>query len=188
MGQPINTVLVESTTSIAHEFYLSMLVDRVRRQVVIMASAAGGMDIEEVAEKEPDKIVTEFVDPAAGLQPFQIRRLGFAFGLNKAQLKQLGAIMQALYRAFTEKDLSMLELNPLVLTGEGDLLALDAKINIDDNALYRHADLEALNDSSQEDEKETRAQVLRSELHHVLMATLPAWLTAQDWPWAPWTS
>ena len=157
-GQPINTVLVECTTGIDREFYLSMLVDRGRRQIAIMASAAGGVNIEEVAEKEPDKIVTEFVDPAAGLQPYQVRRVGFTLGLNRAQLKQLNTILTNLYRLFCEKDLSLLELNPLVTSSEGNLMALDAKINVDDNALYRHPDLEELNDVSQEDEKETRAK------------------------------
>jgi succinyl-CoA synthetase beta subunit len=157
-GQPINTVLVEATTGIDRELYLSILVDRVRRQVAIMSSASGGMDIEEVAATEPEKIVTEFVDPAAGLQPYQIRRIGFALGLDSAQLKQLGSILRGLYRLFMDKDLSMLELNPLVVTDTGSLLALDAKINIDDNALYRHGDLADLHDASQEDEKEMRAK------------------------------
>jgi succinyl-CoA synthetase beta subunit len=157
-GQPIHTVLVEATSEIGDEFYLSMLVDRGRRQVAIMASAAGGMNIEEVAEKEPDRIVMEFVDPAAGLQPYQVRRVGFAFGLDGEQIKQLGRILEALFRLFMEKDLSLLELNPLVRTRSGELLALDAKINIDDNALYRHTDLAALNDTSQQDEKEVRAK------------------------------
>ena len=157
-GQPINTVLVESTTGIDREFYLSLLVERAHKRVAIMASAAGGMDIEEVAAEDPDKIVTEFVDPAAGLQPYQIRRVGFALGLGGAQMKQLGAILGNLYRLFTERDLSMLELNPLVATADGDLMALDAKINLDDSALYRHPELAALEDTSQEDEKETRAK------------------------------
>jgi len=157
-GQPIHTVLVEATSEIGDEFYLSMLVDRGRRQVAIMASAAGGMNIEEVAEKEPDRIVMEFVDPAAGLQLYQVRRVGFAFGLDGEQIRQLGRILQALFRLFMEKDLSLLELNPLVRTRSGELLALDAKINIDDNALYRHTDLAALNDTSQQDEKEVRAK------------------------------
>ncbi|MDH3314803.1 MAG: ADP-forming succinate--CoA ligase subunit beta [Gammaproteobacteria bacterium] len=157
-GQPVNTVLVEATTEIGDEFYLSMLVDRSRRQVAIMASAAGGMNIEEVAAKEPDKIVMEYIDPAAGLQPYQVRRVGFAFGLNSVQIKQLGTVLGGLFKMFMEKDLSLLELNPLVRTQSGDLLALDAKINIDDNALYRHPDLAAQNDTSQEDEKEIRAK------------------------------
>ncbi|MCP5149464.1 MAG: ADP-forming succinate--CoA ligase subunit beta [Ectothiorhodospiraceae bacterium] len=157
-GQPINEVLVETTTSIGRELYLSLLVDRARRQVAIMASAAGGMDIEEVAATEPEKIVTEFVDPAAGLQPYQCRRIGFALGLDGAQRKSMAQILTALYRLFCERDLSMLELNPLVVTGDGALLALDAKVNLDDNALYRHPELEKLADHSQEDEKEVKAK------------------------------
>ncbi|MFT5176084.1 MAG: succinyl-CoA synthetase beta subunit [Gammaproteobacteria bacterium] len=157
-GQPVNEVLVECTTSIGHEYYLSMLVDRAARQVAIIASAAGGMNIEEVAEKEPDKIVTVFIDPAAGLQAYQVRRIGFAFGLDPEQMKQLGTLLANLYQLFTENDLALLELNPLCTTGNGDLLALDAKITIDDNALYRHKDLEALRDESQEDAKEARAR------------------------------
>jgi succinyl-CoA synthetase beta subunit len=166
-GQPINEVLVECTTSIGHEYYLSMLVDRAARQVAIIASAAGGMNIEEVAEKEPAKIVTAFIDPAAGLQPNQVRRIGFAFGLDGAQMKQLGTILTALYRLFTENDLALLELNPLCTTGDGDLLALDAKITLDDNALYRHQELETLRDESQEDAKEARAR--RFDLNYITL-------------------
>ena len=157
-GQPINEVLVECTTGIGHEYYLSMLVDRGAKQVAIIASAAGGMDIEEVAEKEPEKIVTTFIDPAAGLQPNQIRQIGFAFGLDGSQMKQLGSILTGLYTLFTENDLALLELNPLCTTDKGDLLALDAKITLDENALYRHKDLAGLRDESQEDEKECRAR------------------------------
>ena len=157
-GQPVSTVLVERTSSISREFYLSMLVDRGQRKIAIMASAAGGMDIEEVAATTPEKIVTEFVDPAAGLQPFQTRRIGFALDLDADQHKQLGAIVGSLYRLFLEKDLSLLELNPLVETAEGDLLALDAKINVDDNALFRHRTLRELDDRSQHDAKEVRAK------------------------------
>ena len=157
-GQPISTVLIESTSDIAREFYLSLLVDRGKRQIAIMASAAGGMDIEEVAASEPERIVTEFVDPAAGLQPFQVRRIGFALGLDAGQRKQIVTILQGLYRLFVEKDLGLLELNPLVTTTEGALLALDAKIDVDDNALFRHADLRELDDPSQHDEKEVRAR------------------------------
>jgi len=166
-GQPINQVLVESTTEIAHEYYLSLLVDRGRRQVAIMASVAGGMDIEEVAASEPEKIITEFIDPAAGLQPFQVRRIGFAFGLDGAGIKQLGQVLKGLYSLFLEKDLAMLELNPLVATASGQLMALDAKISIDDSALYRHADLRDLRDESQEDEKECIAR--RFDLNYITL-------------------
>jgi succinyl-CoA synthetase beta subunit len=157
-GQPINTVLVEATTEIASELYVSMLVERGAGKVAIIASAAGGMDIEEVAEKEPDKIVTVLIDPSAGLQPYQVRRVAFTLGLDANQRKQLGGILGGFYKLFLEKDLSMLEINPLVITGDGNLLCLDAKINIDDNALFRHSDLDALHDYSQDDEKESRAK------------------------------
>ena len=157
-GQPINTVLVEATTEIETELYLSMLVDRGRRRVAIIASAAGGMDIEEVAEKEPDKIVTIFIDPITGLMPHQVRRIGFSLGLAGGQIKHLSKILGSLYQLTLDKDLSLLELNPLVVTKSGDLVALDAKITLDDSALFRHPDMEALHDASQEDEKETKAK------------------------------
>ena len=166
-GQPISTVLIESTSDIEREFYLSLLVDRGRRQIAIMASAAGGMDIEEVAETEPEKIVTEFIDPAAGLQQFQVRRIAFTLGLAPNARKQLGTVLDALYRLFVEKDLGMLELNPLVNTSEGELLALDAKIDVDDNALFRHPDLRELDDPSQQDEKEVRAK--RFDLNYITL-------------------
>lgn len=157
-GQPINTLLIEETTAIASEFYLSLLIDRGSRCVAIMASAAGGMDIEAVAAEDPTKIVKEFVNPAAELQPYQSRRVGFALGLNPSQLKEMAGILENLYRLFTDKDLSLLELNPLVTTQNDGLLALDAKINLDDNALGRHPDLASLHDASQEDEKESKAK------------------------------
>ena len=166
-GQPISTVLIESTSGIEREFYLSLLVDRSRRRIAIMASAAGGTDIEEVAATAPDRIVTELIDPAAGLQPFQVRRVGFALGLDADRRKQLGAILAGLYRLFVEKDLALLELNPLVKTSEGMLLALDAKIDVDDNALFRHRDLRELDDPSQHDEKEVRAK--RFDLSYIAL-------------------
>ena len=157
-GQPVSTVLIEATCHIERELYLSLLVDRGRRRIAIMASAAGGMDIEEVAATEPGKIVTELLDPAAGLQPFQVRRIGFSLGLDSGGRKQLAGILDGLVRLFVEKDLGMLELNPLVLTASGELLALDAKIDLDDNALFRHPDLHALDDPSQHDAREVRAK------------------------------
>ncbi|MFO8023858.1 ADP-forming succinate--CoA ligase subunit beta [Thiohalophilus sp.] len=155
-GQPINQLLIESPGDIAAEYYLGMLVDRALSRVVFMASAAGGMNIEEVARKTPEKILTVPVHPAAGLQGYQCRQLAFGLGLEK-QLKSLTAIMHGLYRLFMDNDLSLVEINPLVLTASGDLLAVDAKINLDDSALYRHPELQALRDASQEDERENRA-------------------------------
>jgi succinyl-CoA synthetase beta subunit len=157
-GLPVDTVLIESPTAIARELYLSLLVDRATRRVLFLASSAGGMDIEEVAAKTPDKILTSLVQPAAGLQSWQVRRLAFGLGLAGAQIKQLQKLMQGLYRAFEASDASLLEINPLVVTADGDLLALDAKINLDDNASYRHPDLVALRDVGQEDAREAAAK------------------------------
>ena len=155
-GQPINQLLIERPTAIARELYLGMLVDRARERVVCMASEAGGMDIEEVARTRPEKILTVEINPASGLMPFQSRQLAFALGLGE-QVKALNQIMQGLYKLFLANDLSLVEINPLVVTTDGTLLALDAKINLDDNALYRHPGLTELRDSSQEDERENRA-------------------------------
>lgn len=166
-GQPVSTVLIESTSDIEREFYLSLLVDRGRRQIAVIASAAGGMDIEEVAATEPERLVTEFIDPAAGPQPFQARRIGFALGLDTNGRMQFGTILDGLYRLFVEKDLGLLELNPLVDTAEGELLALDAKVDVDDNALFRHPDLRALDDPSQHDEREVQAK--RFDLNYITL-------------------
>ncbi len=157
-GLPVETLLIEEPTAIARELYLGALVDREARQVVFMASAAGGMDIEEVAASTPERILTTRVHPAAGLQPFQCRRIGFGLGLDPKQVKALQGIMGGLYRLFTDCDASLLEVNPLVVTQAGDLIALDAKINLDDNALYRHPELMALRDATQEDPREAEAR------------------------------
>jgi len=156
-GLPVNTVLVETGSEIARELYLSVLVDRGQERIAFMASAAGGMNIEEVAATEPEKIFTVAVHPAAGLQPYQARRLGFGLGLDKAQLKEFGKILSGLYRLFNEKDASLVEINPLIVTGDGHLVALDAKINIESNALFRQPALTELRDLSQEDEMEREA-------------------------------
>jgi succinyl-CoA synthetase beta subunit len=155
-GQPINQLLIERLTGIARELYLGMLVDRARERVVCMASEAGGMDIEEVARTQPEKILTLEINPVTGLMPFQCRQLAFALGLD-AQVKELGQIMQGMFKLFMTNDLSLVEVNPLVVTSDNTLLALDAKINTDDNAHYRHPALIELRDSTQEDEREHRA-------------------------------
>jgi succinyl-CoA synthetase beta subunit len=157
-GLPINQVLVEKTSNIARELYLSALVDRQARRVLFMGSVAGGMNIEEVAAETPEKLFTLHVDPVAGLQPYQCRRMAFALGLEGAQVRQLSVIMHGLYGLFTGKDASLVEINPLVVTSDGDLIALDAKLNLDDNALIRHPDLVALRDVTQEDEREAKAR------------------------------
>jgi len=157
-GLPVHRVLVEAPTPVARELYLSLLVDRARRRVLVMASPDGGMDIEEVAATTPERIFSTLVDPAAGLQPYQCRRLGFALGLDAEQVKPFQKLLFGLYRLFVESDASLVEINPLVVTPNGELVALDAKINLDDNALYRHPDLLALRDISQEDAREARAK------------------------------
>jgi succinyl-CoA synthetase beta subunit len=156
-GLPINQVFVEIGTEIERELYLSMLVDRSREQIAIIASEDGGMDIEEVAAKTPERIITVTVNPAAGMQPYQARQLAFNMGLNAAQVKQFVTLAQKLYRLFEECDAGLLEINPLIVTKSGDLLALDAKINIEDNALFRQPDLQAQRDPTQEDSMERSA-------------------------------
>ncbi|OUD15408.1 ADP-forming succinate--CoA ligase subunit beta [Thioflexithrix psekupsensis] len=157
-GQPIGCVLVETPTGIVTELYLSLLVDRAKRRVAVIASSEGGMDIEEVAAHTPEKIITRHVDPVTGLQAYQCREIAFAIGLNADQAKQLTFLLSNLYRLFVEKDLSLVEINPLIVNDKGELMALDGKVNIDDNALYRHTDLAAMYDPSQVDEKEDRAR------------------------------
>ena len=154
---PVNRVLVAEATDIDQELYLSVLVDRSNNCVTFMASAAGGVDIEQVAADTPEKIITTEVDNTEGLQPYQCRKMGFALGLNPKQVGQLSNMMQSLYKLFHEKDLDLIEVNPLVITGSGDLMALDAKINADGNALFRHPELSQLRDESQEDPTEAAA-------------------------------
>ncbi len=157
LALPVNEVLIAEATDIASELYLSVLVDRAHKCVTFMASAAGGVDIEQVAAETPEKIITIQVDNTEGLQPYQCRKMGFALGLTAKQVGQLTRIMTALHRMFIDKDLSLVEVNPLVITADGDLQALDAKINIDDNALFRHKNLAAMRDESQEDPTEAAA-------------------------------
>ena len=157
-GLPINTVWVEKPSNIARELYVSAVIDRTREQVVFMASAEGGMDIEEVAEKTPEKIKHVYVNPAAGLQPFQARELGFFMGLDKEQTAQFSKILNGLYRIVVELDASLIEINPLIITSEGNVFALDAKLNFDENALYRQKAIAQMRDPSQEDERERTAQ------------------------------
>jgi succinyl-CoA synthetase beta subunit len=156
-GLPVERVYVESGSAIARELYLSLTLNRERGRIACIASAAGGMDIEEVAAKTPEKILAVNVHPAAGLQPFQCRKLAFGLGLTPAQAKQFESILLALYRLYLEKDASLIEVNPLIVTKGGELVALDAKINIDANAIFRQAALAALRDLQQEDPMERRA-------------------------------
>jgi len=157
-GLPVNSVLVEQTVDIAREIYFSILVDRTRERVMLMASAAGGMNIEEVAATDPAAILTESVNPAVGLQGYQCRNLAFDLGLEGRQIGAFTRLLEAACRLVLACDASLLEINPLVVTGDGELLALDAKVDIDDNALFRHAELASLRDASQQDARETIAQ------------------------------
>ncbi|OGI48591.1 MAG: succinate--CoA ligase subunit beta [Candidatus Muproteobacteria bacterium RBG_16_65_34] len=157
-GQPVNQVLIETPSAIARELYLACLTDRALERVVFIASSAGGMDIEEIAAKSPEKILKAVVDPIVGLQAYQCREIGFAMGLNDKQIGELARLMLNVFQLYTGRDLALLEINPLVVTQSGELLALDAKIQVDDNALYRHKDLEALRDETQDDIKERKAR------------------------------
>jgi len=156
-GLPVSRVYVESGSEIAREIYLSLTLNRERGRLALIASAAGGMDIEEVARVTPEKILTASIHPAAGLEPYQARELAFGLALGAPQVTQFQAIAAAGYRLYTDKDLGLLEVNPLIVTRAGALLALDAKINVDPNALFRHSELAALRDPSQEDPMERRA-------------------------------
>jgi succinyl-CoA synthetase beta subunit len=156
-GLPIESVLVEKTSIIKREFYLSLLVDRGSECIVFVASSEGGMDIEAVAETTPEKIISVSIHPAAGLQGYQCRKIAFTLGLQKGQFKALETIMTGMYQLMLKKDVSQIEINPLIETDRGDLLAIDAKINFDDNAVAAHSDILALKDPSQEDDKENEA-------------------------------
>jgi succinyl-CoA synthetase beta subunit len=156
-GLPINQVFVEVGTEIDRELYLSMLVDRSQERIAIIASEDGGMDIEEVAAKTPERILTVTVNPAAGLQPYQARQLAFNLHLNATQVKQFVQLAENLYRLFNECDAGLLEINPLIVNKSGDLVALDAKINIEENALFRQPELQTQRDPTQEDAMERSA-------------------------------
>jgi succinyl-CoA synthetase beta subunit len=156
-GLPIERVYVESGSEIKRELYLSLTLNRERGRVAIVASTEGGMDIEKVAEETPEKILSVVVNPATGLQSYQCRQLGFALGLDAAQLKQFQTILMALYKLYIDKDASLIEINPLIVTGAGALVALDAKFDVEANALYRQPELAALRDVGQEDPTERKA-------------------------------
>jgi len=156
-GQTVNKLIVQADAEPDKEFYLGMVLDRALGVPVLMASAAGGMDIEEVAHKTPEKIIKVPVSPEAGLQPFQARRLAFELGFTGDQVDKAEKIMAALAKVYLEKDATLAEINPLAITKKGDVVALDAKIDFDDNALFRHKDVEALRDLGEENPVEVRA-------------------------------
>jgi succinyl-CoA synthetase beta subunit len=157
-GRVVHKVYVEAGSSIARELYLGIVLDRAEERIAVIASTEGGVEIEEVAARSPDAIITVTVDPNVGLQPYQVRRVGFGLGLDGDQVKQLQTFLGGLYRLFVEKDASLVEINPLVVTKEGELVALDAKLNFDDNALYRQPEIAALRDPQEEDPREREAR------------------------------
>ena len=164
-GKEVKRLYIEEGCDIARELYLSLLIDRGSSRVTVIASSEGGMDIEEVAEKTPEKIITLPVDPLTGLKGFHARRIAFGLGLKGAQVKSAVAFLTGMYKAFTDLDASMVEINPLVVTKQDQVLALDAKMNFDSNALYRHHDVEELRDESEEDPAELEAA--RFELNYI---------------------
>ncbi|PKB68068.1 MAG: succinate--CoA ligase subunit beta [SAR202 cluster bacterium Io17-Chloro-G3] len=157
-GVPVESVLIEEGLEIEKELYLGMVIDGATKGVVAIASAEGGMDIEEVAENTPEKIIQVPIDPVLGLQPFHGRKIAYFIGLQQGQIREAASLMQNLYQAFVSTDASLAEINPLVLTKDGHLLAADAKLNIDDDAIFRHKDIQAMFDHSQEDSLEVEAR------------------------------
>lgn len=157
-GKVVRKIYVEAGSDIARELYLGIVLDRSEEKLAIIASTEGGVEIEEVAKKTPEKIITVHIDPNLGLQPYQVRRVGFGLGLDAAQIASLQIFLDALFRLFNEKDASIAEINPCVVTSEGKLIALDAKLNFDDSALFRHPDIAALHDPDEEDPRELEAK------------------------------
>ncbi|MPZ55868.1 MAG: ADP-forming succinate--CoA ligase subunit beta [Rhizobiales bacterium] len=166
-GKEVHRLYIEDGSAIEREFYLSMLVDRETSRIAFVVSTEGGMDIEEVARTNPEKILTFTIDPAVNICPFHVRLVARALGLEGEQQKQLSPLLTHLHRAFVDKDMSLLEINPLVLTKDGQIVCLDAKVGFDDNALYRHKDIVALRDLSEEDEKEIEAS--KYDLNYVAL-------------------
>lgn len=157
-GQPVHQLLIEEPCDIDRELYLGAVIDRAKQRIVFMASTEGGVEIEKVAHDTPEKILTTVVDPLVGVQPFQGRQFAFQLGLKGDQIKQFTKLLMGLAKMFVECDLALLEINPLVITKQGNLLCLDGKITIDDNALYRQPDIRSMRDTTQEDERENRAR------------------------------
>ena len=166
-GQPVNQLLIEEPSDIDRELYLGAVVDRATQRIVFMASTEGGMDIEEVAEHTPEKIVKVVVDPTVGMQPFQCRQMFFALNLDVSLMREFTKIVMGLYQLFVECDLGLIEINPLVLTKDGRLICLDGKMNVDESALYRLPKIRDMRDTSQEDERETKAH--QWELNYIAL-------------------
>ncbi len=166
-GQPVNCVYIEETSNIAKELYLGAVIDRHEQRIVVMASTEGGVEIEKVAEETPEKILKFSIDPLVGALPFQAREIGFQLGLNKEQIKQFTKMLLGMSKMFVENDLALLEINPLVITEEGNMVCLDGKVSLDSNAMYRQAELRSMRDTSQEDDRENRA--LDWELNYIAL-------------------
>jgi succinyl-CoA synthetase beta subunit len=164
-GQKVSRLYIEEGCDIKRELYLSLLVDRATSRITVMASTEGGMDIEEVAEKHPEKILKTAIDPATGLQPYHARKIAFGLGLTGTQVTSAVKFLMGMFEAFTKLDASIVEINPLVVTGAGDIIALDAKMNFDDNSLFRQADVQGMRDETEEDPAEREAA--RHELNYV---------------------
>ncbi len=166
-GRKVQTIFFTEATDIAKEYYLAILLDRATSQPVIIASTEGGMDIEQVAAQMPDKILRRQVDPALGLRAFQAREISYRLGLGEEQIKQFGKLLEGVYKLFWDKDCAMVEINPLIVTPAGRVEALDAKVSFDDNALFRHPDIQALRDLNEEDPKEIEAS--KSNLNYIAL-------------------
>jgi len=166
-GKEVKKVLIEEGCQIARELYLGLVVDRAKQRVVVMASQEGGVEIEEVAAKSPEKILKEYIDPAVGLIPFQARKLAFGLGIDKSLVNKAVKFMMGLYQAFVDSDCSMAEINPLVITKDGNIMALDAKMGFDDNGLFRHKDIHDMRDLDEEDPREVEAS--RYSLNYVAL-------------------
>jgi succinyl-CoA synthetase beta subunit len=186
-GREVKRLLAEAASDIDRELYLGMVVDRGTGRPAMMASAEGGVEIEEVAARSPEKILREGIDPAVGLQPFQARKLAFGIGIPKDSVGKAVKFMTALYRAFVDTDASMAEINPLVLTAQGDLIALDAKMGFDDNALFRHPEVRELRDLNEGIGRRSRRPSSISATSPST-ATSVAWSTGRASPWRRWTS
>ncbi len=182
-GKRVQRVYIEPGVNIKKELYLSYVIDRETSHITIIASTEGGMDIEEVAEKHPDKIIKISINPITGFQPFHGRQLAIGLNLPINAKNGIGPLCRNLFKLFVGKDLAMLEINPVVITSDDALIPLDAKISFDDNALFRHPDIQALRDLTEEDPKEIEASTM-----YPLTATSVAWLTVLGLPWQPWTS
>ena len=186
-GKEVKRLYIEEGCDIARELYLGMLIDRATSRVTVMASAEGGMEIEEVAAATPEKIIKVAIDPALGLMPYHGRKVAFFLGLKGKEVGAAVKFLMAMYRALTELDASIVEINPLVVTGGGQVIALDAKMNFDDNALFRHKDVAELRDEDEEDPQELEAA--RHELNYIkLDGTIGCMVNGAGWPCRPWTS